>query len=112
MTSELLVSQHLGRSRTPVHEAFLRLAAGALLSMESPKGAVIRPMSPNVPRDVLEMREAVEAMAAARAIADGVTPDLARTPADLLAAQEQAVENRDTDAFAGADDAFHTAIVS
>ena len=111
MTSELLVGQQLGLSRTPVHDAFLRLAAEGLLSLESRKGAVVRPMSPSEARDVLEMREAVEAMAAARVIADGVPADLAGGLADLLAVQERAADSRDLEAFVEADDAFHTAIV-
>src|SRR6201995_5477722 len=41
MTSELLVCQQLDLSRTPVHEAFLRLAAEGLLSLESRNGAVV-----------------------------------------------------------------------
>jgi DNA-binding GntR family transcriptional regulator len=112
MTSELLVCQQLGLSRTPVHEAFLRLAADGLLSLESRKGAVVRPISLNEARDVLEMREAVEGMAAARVITDGATDELTATLGTLLAAQEQALANHDTDAFADADDAFHTAIVT
>src|ERR1700758_5741009 len=76
MTSELLICQQLGLSRTPVHEAFLRLAAEGLLSLESRKGAVVRPMSPSEARDVLEMREAVEAMAATRGVADGAAAGL------------------------------------
>ncbi|HWG02066.1 MAG TPA: GntR family transcriptional regulator [Trebonia sp.] len=111
MTSELLVCQQLGLSRTPVHEAFLRLASEGLLSLESRKGAVIRPMSPNEARDVLEMREAVEAMAAARVVTDGATAELAAALENLLAAQEQAIANHDTAAFVDADDTFHTAIV-
>jgi DNA-binding GntR family transcriptional regulator len=112
MTSELLVGQQLDLSRTPVHEAFLRLASEGLLSLESRKGAVIRPMSPNEARDVLEMREAVEAMAATRLIAEGVSPELAATLQGLLAVQEQAIATQDADAFVDADDAFHTAIVT
>ena len=111
MTSELLVCQQLGLSRTPVHDAFLRLAAEGLLSLESRKGAVVRPMSPREGRDVLEMREAVEAMAAARVIADGVAAELAVRLADLLAAQERAADSHDLEAFVEADDAFHAAIV-
>ncbi|HEY1823351.1 MAG TPA: GntR family transcriptional regulator [Trebonia sp.] len=112
MTSELLICQQLGISRTPVHEAFLRLAAEGLLSLESRKGAVIRPMSPNEARNVLEMREAVEAMAAARVIAEGCPAGLTSTLGDLMAAQEGALRERDADRFVEADDAFHTAIVT
>ena len=91
MTSELLVCQQLGLSRTPVHEAFLRLASEGLLSLESRKGAVIRPMSPNEARDVLEMREAVEVIAAACVIAEGATKELSATLHCLLTTQEPAV---------------------
>ena len=112
MTSELLVCQQLGISRTPVHEAFLRLAAEGLLSLESRKGAVVRPMSPSEARDVLEMREAIEAAAAVRVIAEGCPPELISALRDLVAAQERALGDRDTDGFVEADDAFHTAIVT
>lgn len=111
MTSELLVGRQLGLSRTPVHEAFLRLAAEGLVSLESRKGAVIRPMSPSEARDVLEMREAVEASAADRVIAEGCPPALAAVLAETIAAQEGALADGDTDAFVEADDAFHTAII-
>jgi DNA-binding GntR family transcriptional regulator len=112
MTSELLVCQQLGLSRTPVHDAFLRLAAEGLLSLESRKGAVVRPMSLSEARDVLEMREAVEAMAAARVIADGAAAgELGAALADLLAVQERAAGSRDLEAFVEADDAFHARVV-
>ena len=111
MTSELLVCRQLGLSRTPVHEAFLRLAAEGLLSLESRKGAVVRPMAPSEARDVLEMRSAVESSAADRVIAEGRAPELAPVLAGLIAAQENALAGGDTDAFVEADDAFHTAIV-
>ena len=111
MTSELLVCQQLGLSRTPVHDAFLRLAGEGLLSLESRKGAVVRPMSPSEARDVLEMREAVEAMAATRVIADRAGAELAVTLEDLLAVQERAAGSGDLEAFVEADDAFHTKVV-
>lgn len=111
MTSELLVCQQLGLSRTPVHDAFLRLAAEGLLSLESRKGAVVRPMSPSEARDVLEMREAVEAMAATRVIAGGADAELAAALEDLLGAQERAAGTGDLEAFVEADDAFHARVV-
>jgi|SRR6201996_1358645 DNA-binding GntR family transcriptional regulator len=111
MTSELLVCQQLGLSRTPVHDAFLRLAAEGLLSLESRKGAVVRPMSPSEARDVLEMREAVEAMAATRVVADGAAAGLAVALEDLLAEQERTAGSGDLEAFVEADDAFHARVV-
>lgn len=109
--SETTVCQELGLSRTPVHEAFLRLAADELLTLESRKGAVVRPMSPSEADDVVEMREAVEAAAAARAISI-YRGDLARELADQLAIQEDCVTRGDIDGFIDADDAFHTAVIA
>jgi DNA-binding GntR family transcriptional regulator len=111
MTSELLICEQLGLSRTPVHDAFLRLAAEGLLSLESRKGAVVRPMSPGEARDVLEVREVIESMAVARVIADGATVELAATLDDLLDEQERAVGSGDLEAFVEADDAFHAEVV-
>lgn len=108
--SEVAVCQELGLSRTPVHEAFLRLAAEELLTLESRKGAVVRPMSPSEADDVVEMREAVESTAAARAIAGDVTP-LVATLRELLDTQRACREAGDVDGFLDADDAFHEAVV-
>ncbi|ROQ39623.1 DNA-binding GntR family transcriptional regulator [Frondihabitans sp. PhB188] len=108
--SEITVCQELGLSRTPVHEAFLRLAAEELLTLESRKGAVVRPMSPSEADDVVEMREAVEAAAARRAVASDAT-ELVAVLRTLLTAQREALSAGDTDAFLEADDAFHTAVV-
>jgi DNA-binding GntR family transcriptional regulator len=109
--SELTVAAELGISRTPVHEAFLRLQAEELLTLESRKGAVVRPMSPSEANDVLEMREAIESTAATRAIADHHGADLVPTLRSLLALQAEAVEAGDVDQFVEVDDDFHTAVV-
>jgi DNA-binding GntR family transcriptional regulator len=109
--SEGAICQELGISRTPVHEAFLRLAAEELLSLEARKGAVVRPMSPSEAADVLEMREVIEATAAHRAITDGHAPDLAPTLDALLDAQASAIADGDVDRFVEVDDDFHTAVV-
>lgn len=108
--SEVTVCQELGLSRTPVHEAFLRLAAEELLTLESRKGAVVRPMSPREADDVVEMREAVEGAAARRAIESG-TGALGLILRDLLVVQEECIARGDVDGFVDADDAFHSAVV-
>lgn len=138
--SEVTVCKGLGLSRTPVHEAFLRLAAEDLLTLEPRKGAVVRPMPPNEAEDVLQMREAIEAASARRTIADGNAADAAPALDEALRRQAEALgrpvdapgndtaasEPRADDAtpamggpgpeaiadFVAADDAFHTAVVS
>jgi DNA-binding GntR family transcriptional regulator len=109
--SEGVVCQELGISRTPVHEAFLRLAAEELLTLESRKGAVVRPMSPSEAADVLEIREAIESAAAARVVADGRTDDVVPILRTLLDLQAAAVEDGDVPQFVEVDDDFHTAVV-
>ncbi|QDQ97110.1 GntR family transcriptional regulator [Tomitella fengzijianii] len=121
--SEVTVCTELGLSRTPVHEAFLRLAAEDLLTLASRKGALVRPMPPSEAADVLEMREAVEASAARRAIADGRAAEAAPALEEALRRQEQALAAElshsaglpDAAAiarFIAADDDFHTAVVA
>lgn len=109
--SETTVCEELGLSRTPVHEAFLRLEAEELLSLQARKGAIVRAMSPSEVRDVIEMRETIETSCARRAIEGGALPAVLETLDDLVAEQERALEAGDTDAFVTADDAFHTAVV-
>ncbi|WP_439691189.1 GntR family transcriptional regulator [Curtobacterium sp. SP.BCo] len=109
--SENALCQEIGVSRTPVHEAFLRLAAEDLLSLESRKGAVVRPMSPNEAADVLEMREAIESTAATRVVTDGRVSDVAPSLRAVLAEQEQAVATGDVDRFVEADADFHGAVI-
>ena len=109
--SENALSQEIGVSRTPVHEAFLRLAAEDLLTLESRKGAVVRPMSPNEAADVLEMREAIESTAATRVVTDGRAADVTPSLQAVLAEQEQAVATGDVDRFIEVDAAFHGAVI-
>ncbi|MBP1327600.1 DNA-binding GntR family transcriptional regulator [Leucobacter exalbidus] len=112
MISEGQIAEELGISRTPVHEAFLRLDVEELLTLASRKGAVVRPMAPHEAADVLEMREAIEAAAASRVISAGFATALTPALDALLATQAEAIENADFDAFVEADDAFHTAVVT
>ncbi|MCG7310353.1 GntR family transcriptional regulator [Brachybacterium sp. ACRRE] len=109
--SENALRRELDLSRTPMHEAFLRLAAEGLLSLEHRRGAVVRPMSPHEARDVLEMREAIESAAAARVIADGAAEDLASALEGLLEEQSRAIEAEDVPAFIDADSRFHSAVI-
>jgi len=109
--SENALCQEIGVSRTPVHEAFLRLAAEDLLTLESRKGAVVRPMSPNEAADVLEMREAIESTAATRVVTDGRAADVAPFLQALLDDQAEAVATSDVDRFIEADAEFHGAVI-
>jgi len=110
--SENALCQQIGVSRTPVHEAFLRLAAEELILLGARRGAVVRPMSPNEAADVLEMREAIESTAATRVVTDGRAAELAPGLQAVLAEQEAAVADGDVDRFVESDAAFHTAVIA
>jgi len=117
LLSEVEVAQELELSRTPVHEAFLRLEAEDLLRLIPRRGAVVVPVSPREALDVLEVRRALETAAARRLATDGqryagVRTRLRERLATLTAEQESHAAARDTAAFAIADEEFHRAIVT
>ncbi|MEN5073021.1 GntR family transcriptional regulator [Isoptericola cucumis] len=112
LLSEGEVAAELGISRTPVHEAFLRLDAEHLLAVSSRRGAAVVPMAPDEARDVLEMREAIELSTARRALAHGAPP--AETLDAMRASlqhQREAAATGDVEAFVEADGRFHTVLV-
>ncbi|GAB6936929.1 GntR family transcriptional regulator [Isoptericola variabilis] len=112
LLSEGDVAAELGISRTPVHEAFLRLDAERLLAVAPRRGAAVVPMAPDEARDVLEMREAVERSTARRTLAHGrpaaAVVDELRTHLDT---QRRAAAADDVQAFVVADSAFHGVLV-
>lgn len=109
--SEGDIAERLGVSRTPVHEAFLRLQAEDLLTVVPKRGAVVAPVSPGEAEDVLDAREAIETAAVRRLLRRG--DDLDQAVAELRAAlAEQRRHADDLAAFAEADEAFHRAIVA
>jgi DNA-binding GntR family transcriptional regulator len=113
LVSEVEAAASLGVSRTPAHEAFLRLATEGLLELLPRRGAVVVPVHPSDAEDVLELRHALE-LAAVRRLSGA--PDAARTRfadevAPLLAAQERSAADGDVPGFAVLDAAFHRAIV-
>ena len=112
LLSEVAVSAGLGLSRTPVHEAFLRLEAEQLLDLQPRRGAVVRPMPPSEATDVLAMRHAIEAAAAAQLFARGGLDDVQRADLDEnLAQQRLYADADDVDGFVDADDDFHLLVV-
>jgi DNA-binding GntR family transcriptional regulator len=112
LLSEVETAVQLGVSRTPVHEAFLRLAAEDLLELQPRRGAIVIPTSLQDAVDLLEMRLALETAAVRR---------LCRTPeavdrlfgelAELVDQQRRGAAAGDPAQFAAADDAFHRRIV-
>ena len=101
------IAKRLGMSRTPVHEALLRLEADGLIELVPRHGARVIPVSIDDMRDIYEILTALEPEAAAQvAINHEAESDLA----GLVAAtedMEQAMSGNDLEAWAEADDRFH-----
>ncbi|MEN4474117.1 GntR family transcriptional regulator [Mycolicibacterium cosmeticum] len=112
LLSEVEVAAALGVSRTPVHEAFLRLAAEDLLELLPRRGAVVVPVPPREATDLLEMRLALESSAVRRLCRTSDTLEaLFAELTDLISSQREGAAAGDEHRFAAADDAFHHRIV-
>lgn len=109
LLSEVEVAAQLGVSRTPVHEAFLRLAAEDLLEMLPRRGAVVVPVPPREATDLLEMRLALEGSAVARLCRSADVAAVSTELAELVECQRGAAG--DLARFAELDAAFHRHIV-
>ncbi|MCV9936086.1 GntR family transcriptional regulator [Boseaceae bacterium BT-24-1] len=111
--SEQEIAVRLGMSRTPVHEAIIRLQEDGLVRVLSKRGVLICPLAPQDIREIYEVVIAVESMAAELLAA---LPDAARTAvADELeaatAAMGEALARDDLPGWAEADELFHRLLV-
>ncbi|MFD0441369.1 GntR family transcriptional regulator [Streptomyces chartreusis] len=112
LVTESEISEELGISRTPAHEAFLRLGGERLLDLAGRRGAVVTPIAPREAQDVLEMRQVLEGAAARRVVAEGgPSADAVRALAQILEQQRRHLDAADLESFVAADDAFHSAVV-
>jgi DNA-binding GntR family transcriptional regulator len=104
------IARQLGMSRTPVHEAIIRLQEEGLVQVLPRRGILICPISVDDIREIYDVLIAVEGMAAALlAGADG--RDAAASAVEALeqetAAMEQALERGKLLDWAAADERFH-----
>jgi DNA-binding GntR family transcriptional regulator len=77
------LSEQLGVSRSPVHQALTRLAAEGLVDVRSRRGYTVTPITTQAVVDEYDVRLALELMAAERAI-DRATPAQLADLADAL----------------------------
>lgn len=113
MLSEGDVAAELGVSRTPVREAFLRLAAEGWLRLFPRRGALVLPVAPGEAEAVVDARLLLEGHAVEVAVATPRTRDaLVAELRALLDRQRRAVRDGDLDAYAEHDSAFHLALVA
>jgi DNA-binding GntR family transcriptional regulator len=104
------VAAATGLSRTPVREAFARLASEGLLKIYPKRGALVVPVSPTEVESVMETRLLVEQFAIAKVIASET--ELGSAPYEAIAKQEKFAANHDPRGFIEADHEFHRVFVA
>lgn len=112
--SEQEIATKLKMSRTPVHEAIIRLQSEGLVKVLSKRGVQISPISPEDMREIYDVIIACESMAA-ELLARLPEPErakLADTLAELNQKMSDALEKNELVVWAEADDQFHRLLVS
>jgi DNA-binding GntR family transcriptional regulator len=103
------IARQLGMSRTPVHEAIIRLQEEGLVQVLPRRGILICPISVDDIREIYDVLIAIEGMAAA--LLAGLVGDAAASAAEALdqetAAMEQALKRGKLLDWAAADERFH-----
>lgn len=109
LESELAL--RLGMSRTPIREACLVLQAQGLVAVRARKGIRILPIAISDMAEIYDVLTALESMAAAQAASRALCEDDLTMLEQSIADMEAALAAKDRDAWADADDCFHTELV-
>lgn len=70
------VAEVLDMSRMPIREALRRLSTEGLVAMRANRGAVVKKLSKDEVQEIFEMRAALEALAAAKAVKKASAADI------------------------------------
>ncbi len=105
------ICAHLGVSRSPVSEAFARLAVEGLVDVVPQAGTFVARLSVQEIREGAFLRQALE-LAAVERVAGTITPDQIGLLHDNLDLQARLIVEQDSQAFHRADAALHELIHS
>lgn len=105
------IALRLGMSRTPVREALIRLEAEGLVRLVPRRGALVLPIRAEDMREIYAILTSLEPDAAADLAARGPTQQELVPLEQATADMEAALDAEDLDAWAEADDRFHTALL-
>lgn len=113
MLSEASLATEMGISRTPMHEAFLRLEVEGFLQLYPRRGALIVPISPQEIREVYEARLLVDRHCAEKicAMSDAERADIADQLDATIAEQDTALDSADLHTYTHLDARFHQIIM-
>lgn len=104
------LAAELNVSRIPLREALRMLAAEGLVLLVPGKGALVSPFTPADVRDLFDVRESLESLAA-RLAALRATEETVKALRDRLAECRAATAAADVPRIAAANAAFHTEII-
>ncbi len=111
--SEQEIATRLGMSRTPVHEAIIRLQQEGLMEIRPKKGVLVSTIAPDDMKDIYDITIALEGMAAE--LNALLEPEKRRRVVTALSEpttqMESAVTRNDLQSWAEADDRFHRLLV-
>ncbi|WP_288425437.1 GntR family transcriptional regulator [uncultured Agrobacterium sp.] len=107
--SEQDVADQVGVSRTPVREAFLRLATENLLQLVPNRGALVLATGPQEIRQVLQAREMIEVWSARHALSN--YSSVAKAMAARLQAQKELAADASFEEFIELDRLFHLELI-
>jgi DNA-binding GntR family transcriptional regulator len=108
---ETELATRLGMSRTPVREATLMLEGQGLLEVRPRKGVRILSLSISDMDEIYELLTELESLAARRAASASYSDEDLQYLAQAIIDMEAALEKEDREAWARADEAFHTELV-
>jgi DNA-binding GntR family transcriptional regulator len=108
---ETELAERFGMSRTPVREAALILKAQGLVSVRPRRGVRILPVSPDDMAEIYDVLTELESHAAGRAAAAGHSAAELSGMARAIDDMDAAVAAQNREAWAEADDRFHSELV-
>ncbi|MGI9524342.1 MAG: GntR family transcriptional regulator [Hyphomicrobiaceae bacterium] len=104
---ETELAQRLGISRTPVHEALVKLAEDGLIELRQRRGMRVLPISVQEMRDIYDLLQMLEPECAAALVGQGLSQSQLSELAATVIAMEAAIEAGALADWAAADDRFH-----
>lgn len=108
---EVELAEEMGVSRTPVREAIRKLEKEGLVTIEPRRGAYASDISVKDMLDVMEVREYLDGMAAAKA-SQVITEEQKKQLQDAVHLYSDVIEKGDIEDIIKCDESFHTLIVN
>ncbi|MEM9027976.1 MAG: GntR family transcriptional regulator [Pseudomonadota bacterium] len=104
---ETELAERLGISRTPVHEALVKLTDDGLIELKARRGMRVLPISVEEMRDIYDLLKMLEPECAAALAEQGLSQSQLTELAATVAAMEAAIDRAALAKWAVADDRFH-----